>query len=116
MDMIHCEKQAKLVIEQSKGALQLIHGELIMQSYFDSLAAEVQETLQVRQHTAQKEDRLTSEAASNGGKIRLDQIESPDRSSLALMTQPVIISVLLGSGKICVDARLSPVLLCRNAA
>lgn len=49
MDMIHCEKQAKLAIEQSKGALQLIHGELIMQSYFDNLAAEVQETLQVRE-------------------------------------------------------------------
>lgn len=47
MDMIHCERQALLAIEQSKGALQLIRGELIMVSYFDNLAAEVQETLQV---------------------------------------------------------------------
>ena len=47
MDMIHCEREAKLAIEQSKGALQLIRGEVIMESYFDSLAAEVQETLQV---------------------------------------------------------------------
>ena len=47
MDMIHCERQAKLAIEESKGALQLIHGELIEESYFDNLAAEVQETLQV---------------------------------------------------------------------
>lgn len=48
VDMIHCERQASLAMEQSKGDLQLIHGELIMQSYFDNLAAEVQETLQVR--------------------------------------------------------------------
>ena len=48
MDMIHCERQAKLAIEQSKGALQLIRGEVIMETYFDNLAAEVQETLQVR--------------------------------------------------------------------
>lgn len=47
MDMIHCERQAKLAIEQSKGALQLIRGEVIMETYFDNLAAEVQETLQV---------------------------------------------------------------------
>ena len=47
MDMVHCERQARLAIEESKGTLQLIQGELIMQSYFDSLAAEVQETLQV---------------------------------------------------------------------
>ncbi len=47
MDMVHCERQAQLAIEESKGTLQLIQGELIMQSYFDSLAAEVQETLQV---------------------------------------------------------------------
>ena len=53
MDMIHCERQAKLAIEQSKGALQLIRGEVIMETYFDNLAAEVQETLQVS-NTRQK--------------------------------------------------------------
>lgn len=47
MDMVHCERQAQLAIKESKGTLQLIQGELIMQPYFDSLAAEVQETLQV---------------------------------------------------------------------
>ena len=47
MDMVHCERQAKLALEESKGAMQLINGELIMQSYFENLAAEVQETLQV---------------------------------------------------------------------
>ena len=51
MDMIHCERHATLAIEQSKGALQLIRGELIMVSYFDNLAAEVQETLQVSHQT-----------------------------------------------------------------
>ena len=48
MDMVHCERQAKLALEESKGAMQLIHGELIMQSYFENLAVEVQEVLQVR--------------------------------------------------------------------
>ena len=47
MDMVHCERQAKLALEESKGGMQLIHGELIMQSYFENLAAEVQEILQV---------------------------------------------------------------------
>ena len=55
MDMIHCERQAKLAMEQSDGNLQLIRGELIMESYFDNLAAEVQETLQVSNRLAYAE-------------------------------------------------------------
>ena len=52
MDMIHCERQAKVAKEESEGALQLIRGELIMEAYFDNLAAEVQETLQVSKKPA----------------------------------------------------------------
>ena len=47
MDMVHCERQAQLALEESREGMQLIHGELIMQSYFDNLAADVQEILQV---------------------------------------------------------------------
>lgn len=45
VDLIHCEKQAQLAIESSNGSLQRIQGDLITLSYFDSLAAEVNETL-----------------------------------------------------------------------
>jgi hypothetical protein len=45
VDLVHCERQADLAIESSKGSLQRIQGDLITLSYFDSLAAEVNETL-----------------------------------------------------------------------
>ena len=63
MDMVHCERQAKLALEESQGGMQLIHGELIMQSYFENLAAEVQETLQVAREppcTSQIDAHITS--------------------------------------------------------
>lgn len=48
VDLIHCEKQAQQAIQSSNGSLQRIQGDLITLSYFDSLAAEVNETLKAR--------------------------------------------------------------------
>ena len=48
MDLLHCESQAFRAVEEGKGSLQNVQGELITQAYFDSVAAEVNELLQVR--------------------------------------------------------------------
>jgi hypothetical protein len=47
VDLLHCERQAAAAVGESSGRVQLIQGELITLAYFDSLAAEVNDTLQV---------------------------------------------------------------------
>lgn len=48
VDLVHCERQAGATVGDSGGALQLVQGELITTSYFDALAAEVADSLQVQ--------------------------------------------------------------------
>ncbi|GAX74437.1 hypothetical protein CEUSTIGMA_g1886.t1 [Chlamydomonas eustigma] len=46
VDLVHCERQAKHLVEESSGGIMEAQGELLTQQYFDSLAAEVDEMLQ----------------------------------------------------------------------
>ncbi|KAG1674314.1 hypothetical protein FOA52_013503, partial [Chlamydomonas sp. UWO 241] len=46
VDLVHCERQAKNLVQASKGDMIEAQGELITQMYFDGLAAEVNEMLQ----------------------------------------------------------------------
>ena len=46
VDLVHCERQAAVAVEQSGGRLQRIQGDLITGSYFDNLALEINEILQ----------------------------------------------------------------------
>ena len=48
VDLVHCERQAAAVVAAGGAALQAVQGELITQGYFDNLAAEIDELLQVR--------------------------------------------------------------------
>jgi hypothetical protein len=48
MRQVHCERQARVLVESSSGAVMESNGELLTQKYFDGLAAEVNELLQVR--------------------------------------------------------------------
>ena len=48
VDLAHCERQAQQAVEQSGGSMQIVQGEIITRGYFDGLAAEVDELLQVR--------------------------------------------------------------------
>ena len=48
VDLVHCERQAAAAVAAGGGALQAVQGELITQGYFDNLAAEIDELLQVR--------------------------------------------------------------------
>ena len=48
VDLVHCERQAAAAVVAGGGALQAVQGELITQGYFDNLAAEIDELLQVR--------------------------------------------------------------------
>ena len=42
----HCERQARLLVEESGGEMSEVQGEIISNAYFDGLAAEVNEILQ----------------------------------------------------------------------
>ena len=44
---VHCERQARALMDESGGAISEAQGELLTQEYFDGLAAEVDEMLQV---------------------------------------------------------------------
>ena len=48
VDLAHCERQAQQAVEQSRGSMQIVQGEIITSAYFDGLAAEIDELLQVR--------------------------------------------------------------------
>lgn len=47
VDLVHCQQQAAEAVAESSGALQLLQGELIATVYFDTLAAEVADSLKV---------------------------------------------------------------------
>lgn len=47
VDVVHCQRQATAAVEESRGALLEVHGQLITAAYLDGLASEVQESLQV---------------------------------------------------------------------
>ena len=47
MDLLHCERAARQAVADSNGQLRLVQGELITAEYFDNLAAEIDEILQV---------------------------------------------------------------------
>ena len=48
VDLLHCERAAQQAVTESNGQLRLVQGELITVEYFDNLAAEIDEILQVR--------------------------------------------------------------------
>lgn len=48
VDLLHCERAAQQAVAESNGQLRLVQGELITVGYFDNLAAEIDEILQVR--------------------------------------------------------------------
>lgn len=45
VNLLHCQQQAAEAVAESRGALQLLQGELITTAYFDTLAAEVADSL-----------------------------------------------------------------------
>lgn len=47
VDLVHCERAAQQAVAESNGGLRLLQAELFTTSYFDNLAAEVNEVLQV---------------------------------------------------------------------
>lgn len=47
VDLLHCERAAQQAVAESNGQLRLVQGELITVKYFDNLAAEIDEILQV---------------------------------------------------------------------
>lgn len=47
VDLLHCERAAKQAVAESNGQLRIVQGELITAEYFDNLAAEIDEILQV---------------------------------------------------------------------
>lgn len=49
VDLLHCEHAARQAVVESNGQLRLVQGELITVEYFDNLAAEIDEILQVYQ-------------------------------------------------------------------
>ena len=49
VDLFHCEKQAAAIVAESHGAVMELHGELLSNHYFDSIAAEIDDLLQVRE-------------------------------------------------------------------
>ncbi len=50
VDLVHCEAAAARAVDESAGTLSIVQGEIISQAYFDNLAAEVDELLQVNMH------------------------------------------------------------------
>ena len=47
VDLVHCERAAQQAVAESNGGLRLLQAELFTTAYFDNLAAEVNEVLQV---------------------------------------------------------------------
>jgi len=47
VDLLHCERAAQQAVAESNGQLRVVQGELITVDYFDNLAAEIDEILQV---------------------------------------------------------------------
>lgn len=47
VDLLHCERAAQQAVAESNGRLRVVQGELITLDYFDNLAAEIDEILQV---------------------------------------------------------------------
>ncbi len=47
VDLLHCERAALQAVAGSNGQLRIVQGELITVDYFDNLAAEIDEILQV---------------------------------------------------------------------
>ena len=47
VDLAHCEKQAQIYVDESSGSVQIIQGELMTTAYFDGVASETEELLQV---------------------------------------------------------------------
>jgi len=47
VDLLHCEREAQQEVAESNGQLRVVQGELITVDYFDNLAAEIDEILQV---------------------------------------------------------------------
>ena len=48
VDLVHCEREAGAAVSATAGAMRLLQGELVTDAYFDSVADEIDETLQVR--------------------------------------------------------------------
>lgn len=46
VELIHCERQAQLIV-QSNPSLSLVQGEILSSSYWDSIAEEINESLEV---------------------------------------------------------------------
>ena len=51
---MHCEHAARQAVAESNGQLRLVQGELITVEYFDNLAAEIDEILQVQHHVLKR--------------------------------------------------------------
>lgn len=49
VDLVHCERQGAALVAESDGAVMEAQGELITTQYFDSIAAEINDLLQVRE-------------------------------------------------------------------
>ena len=49
VDLVHCDRAARQAVADSQGQLKIVQGELITVEYFDTLAMEIDEILQVRQ-------------------------------------------------------------------
>ena len=47
VDLVHCERAAQRAVSESNGRLRIVQGELITVEYFDNLAVEIDEILQV---------------------------------------------------------------------
>ena len=50
LDLVHCERATEAVVREAGGSVVAAQGELFTQAYFDGLAAEVDELLQVGEH------------------------------------------------------------------
>ena len=46
VDLAYCQQQAEAAVRDSQGAMQMAQGEIITSHYFDSIAAEIEESLQ----------------------------------------------------------------------
>ena len=60
MDLLHCERAAQQAVAESNGQLRVVQGELITVDYFDNLAAEIDEILQVYHSTLGQNKRSAS--------------------------------------------------------
>ena len=46
VDLAYCQQQTELAVENSRGTMQIVQGEIMTKAYFDSIAAEIEESLQ----------------------------------------------------------------------